>query len=260
MRLGLGICEQLAEDPAMQPQRLREIAGELGYARGKSPRAGNWYQLHRMPADSHSHDRLPAPVPVAGDADALREAVPHCRACDLWEAATQAVLGEGPRGARVMLVGEQPGDREDIEGHPFVGPAGGVLDRALAAAELPRADVYLTNVVKHFRYRKRGKRRIHQRPDRWQVRACRPWLDAELALIRPEVIVCLGVTAAAELIGPGIRIGRDHGRPIESDLATHVTVAAHPSAILRAPDADARARSMGELVDDLQVVGGWLRD
>lgn len=182
-----------------------------------------------------------------------------CRACDLWEGASQAVIGEGEAFARLMLVGEQPGDREDRAGHPFVGPAGAVLDRALEQAGIGREEVFLTNVVKHFRYKLRGKRRIHQRPDRWQVSACLPWLDAELAVVRPEALVLLGATAAQALLGPQIRIGRDRGRPLESDLAPLVTVTAHPSSILRARVDSARHAAMDALVADLARVAAELR-
>lgn len=187
----------------------------------------------------------------------LRESVSECRACDLWEGATQAVMGEGARHAHLMLVGEQPGDREDVEGHPFVGPAGKVLDQGLERAGIARGDVYITNVVKHFRYKLRGKRRIHQKPDRWQVTACFPWLQAELKVVKPEALVCLGATAAQALLGPQIRIGRDRGRPIDSDLARLVTLTTHPSAILRTDDED-REDAMGMFVTDLTEVAQWL--
>jgi uracil-DNA glycosylase family protein len=159
-----------------------------------------------------------------------------------------------------MLVGEQPGDREDIEGRPFVGPAGRILERGLELAEIARQDVFVTNVVKHFRYRARGKRRIHQRPERVHVAACRPWLDAELALIRPDAVVCLGATAAQGLLGPDVRVKRDRGRPIESELAEHVSLTIHPSAILRVRDETERQAAMDEFVADLASVAAWLHD
>lgn len=189
----------------------------------------------------------------------MRAAVQECRACDLWEGATQAVMGEGARNATLVLVGEQPGDREDIQGHPFVGPAGTVLDKGLERAGIARGDVYITNVVKHFRYRARGKRRIHQKPDRWQVNACLPWLSAELDMVDPEALVCLGATAAQALLGPSIRIGRDRGKAIESDLAELVMVTTHPSAILRAQDEQERQAAMEEFVADLVKVASWLK-
>ena len=167
------------------------------------------------------------------------------------------MFGEGRQGARVMLVGEQPGDREDIEGHPFVGPAGRVLNEGLERAGIERSDVFITNAVKHFRYKLRGKRRIHQKPDRWQVAACFPWLQAELAVVKPAALVCLGATAGQQLLGSHIRIGKDRGRPIDSDLAELVTVTTHPSAILRA-DAEDRDGAMAQFVDDLQHVSRWL--
>jgi DNA polymerase len=158
-----------------------------------------------------------------------------------------------------MLVGEQPGDREDIDGKPFVGPAGRVLAEGLERVGLDPAEAYVTNVVKHFRYKTRGKRRIHQKPDRWQISACMPWLEAELAVVRPGALVALGATAAQALFGPQIRIGRDRGREIESDLAELVTLTAHPSSILRAPDEEERHQSMEQFVADLNTVAIWLR-
>lgn len=188
----------------------------------------------------------------------MRAAVKECRACDLWESATQAVLGEGPRAARLMLVGEVPGDREDIAGRPFVGPAGRILALGLERAGISCAEVYITNAVKHFRYKQRGKRRIHQRPDRWQVNACLPWLRAELDVVSPEALVLLGATAAQALLGPKITIGRARGRPIESGLAALVIVTTHPSAILRARG-EARHGAMDQFVADLAIASDWLR-
>jgi DNA polymerase len=188
----------------------------------------------------------------------MREAVQSCRACDLWEGATQGVMGEGARHAALMLVGEQPGDREDLDGHPFVGPAGKVLDRGLEQAGIDTDDVYITNVVKHFRYKARGKRRIHQKPDRWHVSACLPWLEAEIDMVHPEALVCLGATAAQALLGSQVRIGRDRGRPMESDLADLVTLTAHPSSILRAQDDQERSEAMSQFVSDLENVAQWL--
>ncbi len=204
-----------------------------------------------------TRDRPPPPIPERPSLSNMRAAVQGCQACDLWEGATQGVMGEGARHAAVMFVGEQPGDREDVEGHPFVGPAGRVLDRGLEEAGIARDDVYITNAVKHFRYKQRGKRRIHQKPDRWQVSACFPWLETELAMVKPPALVILGATAAQALLGPHVRIGRDRGRPIESDLAELVTVTTHPSAILRAQDED-RAEAMREFVADLKRVAQWL--
>jgi uracil-DNA glycosylase len=202
--------------------------------------------------------RPPAPVPDRPTPATLREAVRGCRACDLWEGATQPVIGEGDAHAPLMLVGEQPGDREDIEGHPFVGPAGRVLDRALEEAGIPTDQAYITNVVKHFRYKARGKRRIHQKPDRWQISACLPWLQAEIAMVRPAALVCLGATAGQALVGPQVRVGRDRGQPLESELAELVTVTAHPSSILRSRTDAEREAAMAELVADLEKVAEWL--
>jgi DNA polymerase len=200
----------------------------------------------------------PAPVPKRPNQQQLRRAQDACRACDLWEAATQVVPGRGPDRARVMLVGEQPGDREDRSGEPFVGPAGRVLDEGLERAGLVREDIYVTNVVKHFRYKLRGKRRIHQTPDRWHVSACLPWLEAELSIVQPEVLVCLGATAAKALLGPSIRVGRDHGQPLDSELAPRVTLTAHPSSILRLGEDRGREQAMETLVEDLRVVARWI--
>jgi DNA polymerase len=168
--------------------------------------------------------------------------------------------GPAPGKARLMLVGEQPGDREDIEGRPFVGPAGQLLDRGLERAGIDRREAYVSNVVKHFRYKLRGKRRIHQTPERVHIVACRPWLDAELRLVKPRALVCLGATAAQALLGSHVRVGRDRGRPVESDLADLVTLTTHPSAILRQRDEAERAAAMDEFVADLAGVARWLAE
>jgi len=206
-----------------------------------------------------SEERPTAPVPGRPTPRKLHEAVEECRACDLWEGATQGVMGEGARRASVMMVGEQPGDREDREGHPFVGPAGRILDKGLERAGIAREDVYITNAVKHFRYKMRGKRRIHQKPDRWQVTACLPWLEAELQMVKPEAVVLLGATAAQALAGSKVRVNRDRGRPLDSDLAKLVTVTTHPSSVLRAPDDEQRHEAMDAFVEDLRQVAGWLK-
>ena len=184
----------------------------------------------------------------------LRKAAATCRACDLWKSGTQTVFGEGTRAAEVMLVGEQPGDREDIEGAPFVGPAGRMLDKALIEADIERRGVYLTNVVKHFKWEPRGKRRIHKKPNMQQISACRPWLDAELKAVHPRAVVCLGATAAQALIGRGFKVSTQRGELVESPLAEIVTATVHPSSILRAPDDEARRIAYKEFVRDLTGV------
>jgi len=182
----------------------------------------------------------------------LREAAGGCKACGLWRLGTQTVFGAGPRRAPVMLVGEQPGDQEDRAGKPFVGPAGRVLDEALAGAEIARDDAYVTNAVKHFKWKAgRGKRRLHQRPDAAEVRACRPWLEAELKVVRPELLVLLGATAAQSLLGPAFRVTRERGRLLDSDLAPLVTATVHPSSILRG-EPEEREEAMAALVSDLR--------
>ncbi len=195
-------------------------------------------------------------LPDSRSLRALAEAVQGCRGCDLYEDATQAVFGEGMKRARVMLVGEQPGDREDIEGRPFVGPAGKLLDRALDEAGIDRRDAYVTNVVKHFKWKPalRGKRRIHRKPDMHEILACRPWLDAELEAVKPSVLVCLGATAAQSLLGRSFRVTQERGRFVDSDLAPFVTATVHPSSVLRAPDDAARANAMHAFVADLRKV------
>jgi DNA polymerase len=179
----------------------------------------------------------------------------ECRACPLWKDATQAVFGEGPASARLVLVGEQPGDQEDRAGHPFVGPAGRILDRALETAQIERSAVFVTNGVKHFKYRMRGKRRIHQRPSAGEVEACRRWLQAELELLAPEVIVAMGATAAHSLFGRATPIGANRGHLLESPLFSPppVLVTVHPSSILRERDSDARHEALEALADDLRV-------
>ena len=190
--------------------------------------------------------------------DGLRDEVQRCTACELHEGATQAVFGEGLVKSELMLVGEQPGDREDREGHPFVGPAGHMLDRALDAAGIDRQLAYVTNAVKHFRYEQRGKRRIHQRPSAEHIKACRPWLDAELEVVGPRVLVLLGAVAAQALLGSKVRVTKDRGKPLESDLAPVVLVTIHPSAILRERDEPARAKAFEAFVADLRVAGAAL--
>jgi uracil-DNA glycosylase len=187
---------------------------------------------------------------------ALREAVQGCRGCPLHEAATQAVFGEGAKGSDVMLVGEQPGDQEDLAGAPFVGPAGKLLDRALDEAGIDRRKAYVTNAVKHFKWKARGKRRIHDKPNWSEVAACRPWLEGEVAAVRPQAIVALGATAARAVVGRTVAITRERGQPLESELAPVVVATFHPSAVLRAQDR--RDEMQAALTDDLRVVAEHL--
>jgi uracil-DNA glycosylase len=185
---------------------------------------------------------------------ALREAVQRCRGCDLYKNATQAVFGEGAAHAEVFLVGEQPGDKEDLSGKPFVGPAGQLLDRALEEAGIDRGQTYVTNAVKHFKWQARGKRRIHQKPSWSETVACRPWLEAELEVVQPRVVVCLGATAAQSLLGRDFRVTQHRGELLASDLAEHVTATIHPSAILRQQNEEVRRAELAAFVDDLGVV------
>jgi len=193
-------------------------------------------------------------IPERPTLSSLREASAGCRACRLWRNATQTVFGEGTGEAEVMLVGEQPGDREDLSGHPFVGPAGKLLDRALAEAGIDRGKVYVTNVVKHFKFEPRGKRRIHKKPAAEEIAACRPWLDTEIGVVNPRAIVCLGATAAQALIGRTFRLTHHRGEFVESPLAPLVTATVHPSSILRARDDESRHEEMQRFVEDLKVV------
>ena len=194
-------------------------------------------------------------IPPRRELAALREAAAGCTACDLWRSGTQTVFGEGSRGAEVMFVGEQPGDREDVEGRPFVGPAGRMLDGAMEQAGIDRSKAYVTNVVKHFKWTARGKRRIHAKPNWSEIAACRPWLEAELEAVRPTVLVCLGATAAQALLGRDFRVTKQRGVPVDSPLAPTVLATIHPSAILRSDD---REGELLGLVEDLRVVAGLL--
>jgi DNA polymerase len=193
-------------------------------------------------------------VPERPTLSKLQAAAKTCRGCQLWKRATQTVFGEGARASRVLFVGEQPGDREDLEGRPFVGPAGKLLDRALGEAGVDRSLAYVTNVVKHFKWEPRGKKRIHQKPNAVEISACRPWLDAELAVIKPKVLVCLGATAAQALLGKSFRVTRHRGEFVGSDLAPYVMATVHPSSLLRAPDDATRRRETARFVRDLEKV------
>lgn len=197
-------------------------------------------------------------IPPRAGLPALREAAAGCTACELWRSGTQTVFGAGTRSAELMLVGEQPGDREDREGKPFVGPAGRLLDQALEEAGIDRGAAYVTNAVKHFKWTARGKRRIHAKPNWSEIAACRPWLEAELSVVKPKVLVCLGATAAQALLGRDFRVTKQRGRPVETDLAPVAMATIHPSAILRADEGD-RDAELQAFVDDLRVAAGLLR-
>jgi uracil-DNA glycosylase family protein len=201
-----------------------------------------------MPSESAANDLIP-PRPTL---PALKAAAADCKACDLWKKGTQTVFGEGSRRAHVLFVGEQPGNEEDLTGKPFVGPAGKLFDNALEDAGIDRKQTYVTNVVKHFKWEPRGKRRIHKKPNAVEIAACRPWLEAEIALVKPEVIVALGATAAQALLGPQFRVTKQRGQFIESTLAPYVMATVHPSSILRAPDDETRRLEYRRFVDDLK--------
>jgi len=198
--------------------------------------------------------------PARKSLPALREASTACKACPLWKTGTQTVFGEGTSRARAMLVGEQPGNEEDLSGKPFVGPAGQLLDRALQAAGIDRADAYVTNVVKHFKWEPQGKRRLHKRPNQGEINACLPWLEAEVAAVKPEVLVCLGATAAQALLGRGFKVSQQRGQVVSSPLAPVTLATVHPSSILRAREAEDRHREMQLLIEDLKVVARLLAD
>jgi uracil-DNA glycosylase len=209
-------------------------------------------------SQSEPNDATPF-LPERRTLEALRKAASGCRGCHLWRGTTQAVFGEGLKRSRVMLVGEQPGDQEDRQGKPFVGPAGKELDRGLEAAGITRDEAYVTNVVKHFKFEERGRRRIHQTPKRFEIDACRPWLDEELRVVEPEALVLLGATAAKAVFGSAFRLTQHRGELLESDLAPIVAATVHPSAILRAPDDEARIAQRESFAEDLRVVAQALR-
>jgi uracil-DNA glycosylase family protein len=195
----------------------------------------------------------PAPVPETPSWTKVREAARSCTACHLYKRATQTVFGEGPKRAAIMLVGEQPGDYEDVAGKPFVGPAGKILDRALAEAGINRDEVYVTNAVKHFKWEPRGKRRIHQKPNSREMAACRPWMEAEMRLVKPKLVVCLGSTAGQAFFGPSFRVTRERGKLLSSKLAPKVVATVHPSSLLRQPDEVSRDREYAHFVVDLRA-------
>jgi len=196
---------------------------------------------------------IPAAAPEISSLTTLKTAAKTCTACHLFKHATQTVFGEGPKGATLMLLGEQPGDQEDLAGKPFVGPAGKILDRALEEAGIDRTQVYVTNTVKHFKWEPRGKRRIHKKPNSREIAACRPWLEAELRVVRPGLLVCMGATAAQAVFGPKFRVTRERGKVLESELASKVVATVHPSSLLRQPDEESREREYKLFVADLRV-------
>lgn len=201
-----------------------------------------------------------APVPPNATVSDLKQAAASCTACDLYERATQTVFGEGPPGARVMFVGEQPGDYEDVAGRPFVGPAGKLLDQVLEEVGIDRSQVYVTNVVKHFKWIPAGKRRLHAKPNAREISACRPWLEAEIAAVKPKVLVCLGATAAQALLGRNFRVSRQRGELIPSTLAPYAMATVHPSSLLRAPDEETRRQERERFVEDLRKVAKLLSE
>ena len=209
--------------------------------------------MSQLPLTGEETSGAAALIPDHATLKSLREAAARCKACPLHQTGTQTVFGEGLNRARLMLIGEQPGDREDIEGHPFVGPAGKVLDKALEEARIERGDAYVTNVVKHFKWKPQGKRRIHQTPKAEEIKACAPWLEAELEVVDPEVLVCLGATAVKAVIGSKARVMKDHGEFLESRLGRTAVPTLHPSAILRA-DPEDRDDAMALLIGDLSRV------
>ncbi len=208
--------------------------------------------------DESAENFAPAPVPNTTSLEKVRAASKDCRACPLWKNGTQTVFGEGPPGAKVVFVGEQPGDQEDLAGRPFIGPAGKLLDRALVEAGVDRTAVYVTNAVKHFKWEPRGKRRLHKKPGAREIAACKPWLEAEMRIIQPEILVCLGATAAGAVLGPAIRVTKDRGQFLTSDFSKKTLVTVHPSSLLRAPDEAAREREYAHFVADLKMVADAL--
>jgi probable DNA metabolism protein len=235
-------------EAAVIPALLREaparVNSMMAKSHAKKPEAGDFH---------------PAPVPDTDKLAVVREAALGCTACPLYRHATQTVFGEGSPHAKLVLLGEQPGDSEDVAGHPFVGPAGQLLDRALAEAGIDRRQAYVTNSVKHFKWEPAGKRRLHKKPSPREIAACRPWLEAEMRLIAPQVLVCLGSTAAQTVLGPEIRVLRDRGRFVPSDFSSQTFITVHPSSLLRAPDEETRARDYAHFVADLRLVAGHLK-
>jgi uracil-DNA glycosylase family protein len=231
-------------ETALVPTVLQEAPARVDEMMKKSPA--------KFVAEEED-DWRPAPAPNSSSLTTLRSAAKACTACHLYKHATQTVFGEGPKGAKLMLVGEQPGDQEDVAGKPFVGPAGKILDRALEEAGIDRTQVYVTNTVKHFKWEPRGKRRIHKKPNSREIAACRPWLEAELRAVDPGLLVCLGATAAQAILGPAFRVTRDRGKVLKSDVAARVLATVHPSSLLRQPDEESREREYNLFVADLRA-------
>jgi uracil-DNA glycosylase family protein len=221
---------------------------------GRPPEGGSHGGGGPKPREPQPGEPVSELLPERPTLPSVRAVAAGCKACDLYKRGTQTVFGEGPRKAEVMMVGEQPGDAEDLAGHPFVGPAGRLLDAALEEAGIDRRRVYVTNVVKHFKWEPRGKRRMHAKPNAGEIRACRPWLETEIALVKPRVLVCLGATAAQALLGKAFKVSKQRGEFVESPLAPIVTATVHPSSILRAPDDEARREEMQRFVQDLKKI------
>ena len=199
-------------------------------------------------------------IPPRPTINKLRDAAAECKACDLWKTGTQTVFGEGRQSSLIMFIGEQPGDKEDLSGRPFVGPAGALLDKSLEEAGIDRGKVYITNVVKHFKWEPRGKRRIHKKPNAVEITACRPWLQSEINVVKPRAIICLGSTAAQAVISPKFKVSMQRGLFVPSDLAEYVTATVHPSSILRAPSDEARRVERQRFVEDLKKIRAALGD
>jgi uracil-DNA glycosylase family protein len=241
------------QSPAEQPASVG-----IGYSCREIAFVGHEL-LCRTPAVSDDETDIGVRIPSQPTIAGLRDAAAQCTACHLYKGATQTVFGEGPKAARIMLVGEQPGDAEDLAGHPFVGPAGKLLDRCLAEAGIDRRQTYVTNVVKHFKWVPRGPRRIHSKPGAVEIEACFPWLEAEIAAVKPRIVVALGATAAQALLGKHFRVTRERGRPVPFALAPHALATVHPSSLLRAPDEAARRREIARFIDDLRQVVALLK-
>jgi uracil-DNA glycosylase len=209
--------------------------------------------INKVPTRKNDEYARPATPPDSSSLSTVREAAKDCTACHLYKRATQTVFGDGPKSAQIVLVGEQPGDYEDVAGKPFVGPAGKIMDRALKEAGIDRQEVYVTNAVKHFKWEPRGKRRIHKKPNSREIAACRPWLEAELRIVRPRLVVALGSTAGQAIFGPSFRVTRQRGKLLSSKLAPRVVATVHPSSLLRQPDEESRRREYKNFVADLRV-------